>query len=82
MHYNGEVTRAQRKEGVVLMGPSVLGILESKDGYTYSCKLRSRRSSFNVNIYWNIELKSNFLFCLIENKCNFYSERGAIPPNI
>lgn len=25
MHYNEEVTRAQRKEGFVLMGPSVLG---------------------------------------------------------
>lgn len=39
MHYNEEVTRA---EGFVLMGSSVLGILESKDCYTYSCKLRSR----------------------------------------
>lgn len=25
MHYNEEVTRAQRREGLVLMGPSVLG---------------------------------------------------------
>jgi len=27
MHYNEEVTRAQRKEGFVLMGPSVPGDL-------------------------------------------------------
>jgi len=65
MHYNEEVTRAQREEGFGLMGASVLRILESKDRYTYSCKLRSRRSSFNVNIYWNIELKSNFWFCSV-----------------
>lgn len=66
------------------MAPSVQGMLESKDCYTYSCKLRARRSSFHVNIYWNIELKSiSFGFCLIENKkCNFYSEGGKIPPNI
>lgn len=46
------------------MGPSVLGVWESKDCYTYSCKLRARRSSFNVNIHWNREPKSNFFFGL------------------
>lgn len=30
MHYNEEVTRAQRREGLVLMGPSVLGDLREQ----------------------------------------------------
>lgn len=62
MHFSEEVTRAQREQGVVLVGLSVLGVLESKDCYTYSCKLRARSSCFHVNIYWDIELKSSFLF--------------------